>query len=95
MFGSESGVVEHSIIHAKSPIMCLPLNPAILGNVFKSSGRVSLLPSHLKDKPVLHTSVGGRGTGPGTFLLEVGALSGLSLSRETFALQQTLERARD
>lgn len=54
MFGSESGVVEHSIIHAKSPIMCLPLNPAILGNVFKNCGRESLVASHLKDKPVLH-----------------------------------------
>lgn len=65
MFGSESGVVEHSIIHAKSPIMCLPLNPAILGNVFKNCGRVSSLASHLKDKPVLHicSEVAARGLG--------------------------------
>lgn len=59
MFGSESGVVEHSIIYAKSPIMCLPLHPAILGNMFKNCGRDSLLASHLKDKPALHISVGG------------------------------------
>lgn len=75
MFGSESGVVEHSIIHAKSPIMCLPLHPAILGNMFKNYDRESLLASHLKGKPVFHVSVGGHIAGPEPFLLEVGALS--------------------
>lgn len=74
MFGSESGVVEHSITHAKSPIMCLPLHPAILGNTFKNCGRKPLLASHLRDKPALHVSVGGRSVGPEPFLLEAGAL---------------------
>lgn len=96
MFGSESGVVEHSIIHAKSPIMCLPLHPAILGNTFKREslcGKECLLASHLKDKPVFHVSVGGRSAGPEPFLLEVGALS--VESRERFTLWQTSERAGD
>lgn len=74
MFGSESGVVEHSIIHAKSPIMCLPLHPAILGNMFKNCGRESLLASHLKDKPALHVSVGGCSAGRDPFLWETAAL---------------------
>lgn len=97
MFGSESGVVEHSLIHAKSPIMCLPLHPAILGNMFKNCGRQSLLASHFKDKPVEHISAGGRGSGAEPFLLEAGALSvesgqGHSTKedgQETFALGQT------
>lgn len=75
MFGSESAVVEHSITHAKSPIMCLPLCPAILGNVLKNCGRESLLASHLKDKPVLHISVGGRSADPEPFLQEAEAFS--------------------
>jgi len=74
MFGSESGVVEHSIIHAKSPIMCLPLHPAILGNMFKNCGRESFLALHLKDKPVPLVSVGGHGNGSEPLILEVGAL---------------------
>lgn len=93
MFGSESGVVEHSIIHAKSPIMCLPLHPAILGNMFKNRGRESLLASHLKDKPVLCISAAGRSSGPEPFSWGGGPLNSVHSGREMFALCQTFERA--